>query len=145
MREVVKQVFARFVVLSNQKCSSNVVEKCLIYTDEETRRHVVSETTKSPDRMNMLLGSTFGNYVLLRAAECVTGPPLKQLLQYVERHLRHTPNKRIRQRWEQLLEGLGGDPRARPSEKQRREWPSPAQSNLGSHAAHATPFAAWSS
>mmetsp|Transcript_34764 Transcript_34764/g.90685 ORF Transcript_34764/g.90685 Transcript_34764/m.90685 type:complete len:644 (-) Transcript_34764:180-2111(-) len=144
MREVVKQVFARFVVLSNQKCSSNVVEKCLIYTDEETRRHVILETTKSPDRMNMLLGSTFGNYVLLRAAECVTGPPLKQLLQYVERHLRHTPNKRIRQRWEQLLESQGGEQRARPSEKHRKEWPSPGQSKLGAHA-HATPFVAWSS
>jgi len=105
MANVIKQVLDRFVTLAVQKCSSNVVEKCLLYASEEARCVALAELGRSPDSMRSLLKSSFGNFVLLRAYEVAHGQQQGALKGFVQKNLTLVPNKRTRQKWERALDG----------------------------------------
>lgn len=49
--------------LSQQKCSSNVVEKCIDKVDETTLAAILNEVSQ-PGRMALLVGNSYGIYVL---------------------------------------------------------------------------------
>ena len=67
-REIVRQVLGRTLQLSIQKFSSNVVEKCIEYADEEFRLKLIDELMEC-EKMSVLISSNYGNYVVMKALE----------------------------------------------------------------------------
>ena len=64
--DILDQLEGHFGDLSMQKCSSNVVEKCLKYAGEEHRTRVIQELIDNP-RLDQIMQDPYGNYVIQAA------------------------------------------------------------------------------
>ena len=64
--DILDQLEGNFGELSMQKCSSNVVEKCLTYAGEEHRTRVIQELIDNP-RLDQIMQDPYGNYVIQAA------------------------------------------------------------------------------
>ncbi|KAK9930544.1 hypothetical protein M0R45_027580 [Rubus argutus] len=91
MARLVSQLKGHFVLLSMQKCSSHVVEKCLKHY-EESRQKVIQELL-SVSHFEQLLQDPFANYVIQSALSVTKGPLHAALVEAVKPHtiLRHSP------------------------------------------------------
>ncbi|RWR78022.1 pumilio 12-like protein [Cinnamomum micranthum f. kanehirae] len=63
---VLRQLEGNFVHLSVQKCSSNVVERCLNEANQEEVTWIIRELLGSPNPLSLLQGA-YGNYVIQSA------------------------------------------------------------------------------
>lgn len=63
---VLKSLQGHYAVLSLQKFSSNVVEKCIDYSNDIEFQMIVNELLYDPN-MERILGDQFGNYVIQTA------------------------------------------------------------------------------
>lgn len=71
--EVLDKLEGSYGYLSTQKCSSNVVEKCLREAPERERARIILELIHDPRLLNVLVDK-YGNYVIqtaLRESEVV--------------------------------------------------------------------------
>lgn len=64
--EILDQLKGNYWDLSVQKYSSNVVEKCLKYADEDGRLRIVQELMNNP-RLDQIMQDPYGNYVIQAA------------------------------------------------------------------------------
>ncbi|GMY16202.1 pumilio homolog 12 [Fagus crenata] len=64
--DILDQLEGNFGDLSMQKCSSNVVEKCLTYAGEEHCTRVIQELIDNP-RLDQIMQDPYGNYVIQAA------------------------------------------------------------------------------
>ncbi|KAL4611840.1 hypothetical protein ACB092_08G154800 [Castanea dentata] len=64
--DILDQLEGHFGDLSMQKCSSNVVEKCLKHAGEEHRTRVIQELIDNP-RLDQIMQDPYGNYVIQAA------------------------------------------------------------------------------
>ena len=67
---------------STQKFSSNVIEKCLDYCDEETKELII-ERFCEPNLIQNLLFDVYGNYVIQKAMRLAKEPLRKKFIQIV--------------------------------------------------------------
>eukprot|EP00897_Mesotaenium_endlicherianum_P003606 jgi/Mesen1/3273/ME000019S02688 len=97
-RDVMTRLEGNYPHLSQQKFSSNVVEKCLKLSQEDTRARLVREMVASP-RLGQLLQDPFANYVIQSALTVSKGPLHSALVEAIRPHaanLRSSPyGKRI--------------------------------------------------
>lgn len=80
-------------LLSKQKFSSNVIEKCIRTADEETKRYLVEELM-APADLEKLLRDSFANYVVQTAmdyADPQTKARLVDCIRPIIPSIRHTP------------------------------------------------------
>lgn len=63
---ILRQLEGSYASLSIQKCSSNVVEKCLKESEEEQRARIVRELINDPKALD-IMQDPYGNYVMQRA------------------------------------------------------------------------------
>ncbi|XP_050378028.1 putative pumilio homolog 7, chloroplastic [Argentina anserina] len=91
MARLISQLKGHFVLLSMQKCSSHVVEKCLKHY-EESRVKVIHELL-SVSHFEQLLQDPYANYVIQSALSVTKGPLHAVLVEAVTPHtiLRHSP------------------------------------------------------
>lgn len=96
--EVVRRLEGVFPFLSQQKFSSNVVEKCLKLASDEYRARIVEELTKS-QKLGQLLQDPYANYVIQSALTVSKGALHAALVDAIRPHiqaLRSSPyGKRI--------------------------------------------------
>lgn len=64
--EILKKLEGHYGYLSMQKCSSNVVEKCLKEVQEPKRVKIIHEIINDPKLLHILLDQ-YGNYVIQTA------------------------------------------------------------------------------
>lgn len=64
--DVVAQLKGRYFVLSVGKCSSNVVERCLVESGEEQSTDIINEIIGHPEIVQLML-DPYGNYVIQTA------------------------------------------------------------------------------
>ncbi|TVU49611.1 hypothetical protein EJB05_00928, partial [Eragrostis curvula] len=67
-----KTFAGRVVGMSRGKCSSNVIEKCLIHGDYEEKQLIINEVFSSggePDALTVMVGDPFANYVVQKVME----------------------------------------------------------------------------
>eukprot|EP00742_Colponemidia_sp_Colp-10_P000746 GILJ01000810.1.p1 GENE.GILJ01000810.1~~GILJ01000810.1.p1 ORF type:complete len:1060 (+),score=180.51 GILJ01000810.1:230-3409(+) len=107
-RSVFQQMLGRVMQLSMQKFSSNVVEKCIQYADSDFQAMFLEELTKS-DKMGVLMQSSYGNYVVQKALSIADRNHCIALIKSIENNLHSLHDKKLRQKWEQLiLDSQGG-------------------------------------
>ncbi|KAK6135394.1 hypothetical protein DH2020_030905 [Rehmannia glutinosa] len=77
--KVTSQFEGNYVHLSRQKCSSHVVEKCLLVCNDETRSKIIHELISAP-YFDQLLQDPHGNYVVQKALRLTEGRRLHNSL-----------------------------------------------------------------
>lgn len=84
--DVVAQLAGRYFALSLGKCSSNVVQKCLLESGEEQSTGIINEIIRHPEIVQLIL-DPYGNYVIQTAWDVsqVRSSPLPCLLHYLTR------------------------------------------------------------
>eukprot|EP00456_Euglypha_rotunda_P081310 TRINITY_DN7929_c0_g1_i16.p1 TRINITY_DN7929_c0_g1~~TRINITY_DN7929_c0_g1_i16.p1 ORF type:complete len:663 (-),score=71.59 TRINITY_DN7929_c0_g1_i16:16-1899(-) len=87
--------------LSQQKFSSNVVEKCLRVGDASLRSAIISELMEE-GTISALLQDSFGNYVMQNVLYVANEEQKRLLIQRIQPDL-HSLRKNIRKKWERLL------------------------------------------
>ncbi len=60
-------IIDNFIQLSNEKCSSNVVEKCIMHCSRANQDMVVDFIINTPGVIPALLFNQYGNYVIQTA------------------------------------------------------------------------------
>ena len=83
---VCESVVGRVSLLSIQKFSSNVMEKCLERCTDRVKEHYLSELS-DPDRIRELMMDPFGNYVVQRALAVATHAQAVRLVEAMRPHL----------------------------------------------------------
>lgn len=95
---ILRQLEGSYASLSIQKCSSNVVEKCLKESEEEQRARIVRELINDPNALG-IMQDPYGNYVMQRALKFSKGPIRSAIVNLVEREsaalINHPFGKRV--------------------------------------------------
>jgi len=85
--EILDKLEGHYGYLSMQKCSSNVVEKCLKYTQEPKRAKIIHELINDP-KLPHILVDQFGNYVIQTAfRECEDATVEAALIKAIKPHV----------------------------------------------------------
>ncbi|XXG44512.1 hypothetical protein AAC387_Pa01g4297 [Persea americana] len=95
---ILRQLEGSYASLSIQKCSSNVVEKCLKESEEEQRARIIRELINDPNALD-IMQDPYGNYVMQRALKFSKGPIRSAIVNLVEREsaalINHPFGKRV--------------------------------------------------
>ena len=93
----------RITQLSLQKCSSNVVEKCVDKVDAATLNSIVAEVAQ-PGRLSLLVSNSYGIYVLRSLLKAVSGEAKAALKTQIRNALGQVQQVALRSRTEALLQ-----------------------------------------
>ncbi|KAG2274996.1 hypothetical protein Bca52824_057551 [Brassica carinata] len=98
VNEILEQLEGNYTELSMQKCSSNVVEKCLTLADDKHQARIIRELV-TDGRLDQVMLDPYGNYVIQAALKQSKGfymdfwlMPLKFYLISSYQSLRFVPN-----------------------------------------------------
>ncbi|KAI4386308.1 hypothetical protein MLD38_004249 [Melastoma candidum] len=86
MMEILDHLEGKFVDLSMQKYSSNVVEKCLKFSGDERRARIIRELIDHP-RFDQIMQDPYGNYVIQAALSVSEGTIKDSLVEAIEPHV----------------------------------------------------------
>ncbi|EYU25730.1 hypothetical protein ABFS82_10G071800 [Erythranthe guttata] len=125
--EIIRKLAGSVVQLSQHKFASNVVEKCLEYSDSTTRGMLLKEIIghgEKNDNLLVMMKDQYANYVIQKILEKCSSDQREVLLGLIRNHLtalkKYTYGKHIVARFEQLYgEDLGCDcssPKIKPPE-----------------------------
>ncbi|XP_010536828.1 PREDICTED: pumilio homolog 12 [Tarenaya hassleriana] len=84
--EILEQLEGNYTDLSMQKCSSNVVEKCLKQADDEHRAHIIREFIND-GRLDQVMQDPYGNYVIQAALKQSRGALHAILVDAIKPHI----------------------------------------------------------
>ncbi|XP_010545311.1 PREDICTED: pumilio homolog 12-like [Tarenaya hassleriana] len=84
--EILEQLEGNYTDLSMQKCSSNVVEKCLKQADEEHRSRIIREFVDD-GRLDQVMQDPYGNYVIQAALKQSKGAVHAILVDAIKPHI----------------------------------------------------------
>ncbi|XP_057955818.1 pumilio homolog 12 isoform X2 [Malania oleifera] len=84
--DILGQLEGNYGDLSVQKCSSNVVEKCLKYAGEECRLGIIQELINNP-RLDQIMQDPYGNYVIQAALNYSKGALHAALVEAIKPHV----------------------------------------------------------
>ncbi|CEM39495.1 unnamed protein product [Vitrella brassicaformis CCMP3155] len=102
VRRILHCFRGKMLSLSIQKFSSNVVEKCIEKADPALRAEFVGELIK-PDKMAVLIQSSYGNYVVQKALELSDPEQAKAIQKAINKNLKTLQNHRLRTKWERIM------------------------------------------
>jgi len=93
----------KIVQYSNQKFSSNVIEKCIVIANPEIRKRYLMEIVKS-ERLSELMKNKYGNYVILKLIATLDLEGKQLMMQNLVKHLNQVNVAKYRSKWAQLIE-----------------------------------------
>jgi hypothetical protein len=99
---IYETVREKICVLSVQKYSSNVVERCLERADQETKMGLIEKFCHA-DKLASIIRNQFGNYVMQTSLQFSQGELRERLKQAIEKSIPQIPDRKIRQKWESIL------------------------------------------
>lgn len=101
--KIFKSINQKLNELCTQKYSSNVVERCLELAPEPVKIAYINELTES-EQLDNLIKNQYGNYVIQKALVVSSGEPKKQLLAAIEKNSHLISDKKIRQKWQRIVQ-----------------------------------------
>lgn len=104
--DIYEAVCEKLCLLSMQKYSSNVVEKCLKQGSAQMKAKLVKEFCRAP-KLESVIRNSFGNYVMQTALQQSSGDLRQELRTAIERSIPQIPDRKIRQKWESILAESG--------------------------------------
>jgi len=101
--QVFEKTFDRIVQYSNQKFSSNVIEKCLVVSSPEFKKRFIKELVRN-DRITELMKNKYGNFVLLKALKSVDTEDRQIIMQSIQRNLNSVSMAKYKNSWTKFIE-----------------------------------------
>lgn len=105
---IFKKLEGRMMQLSIQKFSSNVVEKLFCSAPADFRNRFIAELVES-EKMSVLVNSNYGHYVAKRALQLASPDQARALVEAIKANLPSLPNRRLRTKWEKVMNGGDDD------------------------------------
>jgi hypothetical protein len=105
---IFKKLEGRMMQLSIQKFSSNVVEKLFCSAPADFRNRFIAELVES-EKMSVLVNSNYGHYVAKRALQLANPDQARALVEAIKANLPSLPNRRLRTKWEKVMNGGDDD------------------------------------
>ena len=99
--EVVSQFEGKFVCLSMQKYSSNVVERCIEKNDKILSKFI--NEIYSSERIAEVMKNNFGNYVIQKALKLSTGKERTILAEIVNKNIFKLNDKKLIAKWKSIV------------------------------------------
>ena len=100
--DIYEAVCEKLCLLSMQKYSSNVVEKCLKKGSAQMKAKLLKEFCRA-QKLESVIRNSFGNYVMQTALSQSTADLRQELRATIERSIPQIPDRKIRQKWESIL------------------------------------------
>jgi hypothetical protein len=99
---IIEQFYNKFYNLSMQKYSSNVVEKCLERSDENTVCKFIDEISQHT-RVIDLMKNSYGNYVVQKALKISTGQSKTKFINMIMKNLDKLGDKKLIAKWKAIV------------------------------------------
>jgi hypothetical protein len=100
---LLERAVEKIVQYSNQKFSSNVIEKCVVIAPQDIRKKYVVEIVKS-ERMSELMKNKYGNYVILKLLSTSDIEGKQLMMQNIAKNLNLVNVAKYRSRWAQFID-----------------------------------------
>ncbi len=81
-----------------QKCSSNVIDKCIEFGAPENVKLIVDELINC-ERLNNLIMNSYGNFVLVNSLKFAQDEQRELLIAQIEKHLPSISDLKLKQKW----------------------------------------------
>eukprot|EP00347_Sterkiella_histriomuscorum_P024135 403332189 len=101
-QDIIPQFFGKVYQLSLQKCSSNVIDKCIQNSKPEYLAIIMQELINC-ERLNNLITNSYGNFVVQNALKFATQEEKKKLSEQIEKNIPNISDSKIKQKWVTLL------------------------------------------
>jgi hypothetical protein len=100
---LLEKAVEKIVQYSNQKFSSNVIEKCVVIAPQEIRKEYLVALVKS-ERLSELMKNKYGNYVILKLLSTSDIEGKQLMLQHIVKNLNLVNVAKYRSRWAQFID-----------------------------------------
>jgi hypothetical protein len=101
--KILDKILDKIIQYSDQKFSSNVIEKCLVLSTAEYKHRFVKEILKS-DRIVELMKNKYGNFVILKVLATATSEDKVSVMQGLQRNVNAVNVTKYKNRWIQFIE-----------------------------------------
>ena len=101
IKEILHLFDKKYTMLSLQKYSSNVVERC-IEKFEEILNQYINEVCES-NRISEVMKNNFGNYVIQKALKLCNGEDKKKFVQFIGKNIYKLNDKKLITKWKRIL------------------------------------------
>ena len=91
----------KYVYLSNQKFSSNVVER-IIEKNNENLEYYINQICEN-DNLSQVIRNNFGNYVIQKAVKLSSGKSQEKLIKEIVKNLHKLEDKKIINKWKMII------------------------------------------
>ena len=103
IKELIYTFKDKCVILSIQKYSSNVIERC-IEKSEEFLNNFIIEISKDDNSIGLLMKNNYGNYVIQTALKALKNNNFKiMLINMMNRHLLILNDKKLINKWKSII------------------------------------------
>jgi len=102
-RNILEKVSDKIVQYSNQKFSSNVIEKSVVIAPQDIRKKYLMQIIRS-ERLAELMKNKYGNYVLLKMLSTLDVDGKQLMIQNLTKNLNLVNVAKYRSRWAQFIE-----------------------------------------
>lgn len=100
---ILEKILEKIIQYSNQKFSSNVIEKCIIISSSDYKKRYLAEITK-PDRLIELMKNKYGNYVIFKILSQADNEDKQYIMQCLIKCLNNVTVSKYRNRWITFIE-----------------------------------------
>jgi len=100
---ILDKILDKIIQYSNQKFSSNVIEKCLMFSPPEYKKRFLKEILKS-DRIVELMKNKYGNFVILKVIQTAETEDKGAVMQSLLKNVNSVNVTKYKNRWIQFIE-----------------------------------------
>ena len=106
--EIMSNFYGKCILLSLQKYSSNVIEKCLersqLFLQNCLREILMNDTSST---FPVLLRNNFGNYVIQTILRCLPNSQIRTtLISEIKRNIECISDKKVTYKWKKIISSL---------------------------------------
>jgi hypothetical protein len=97
-QDMIPKFVGKVYQLSMQKCSSNVIDRCIQFATPENLSIILTELINC-DRLANLIVNSYGNFVVQNALKFAKGEEKNKLAARIEKNIPNIPDMKIKQKW----------------------------------------------
>jgi hypothetical protein len=103
INDIINVYIGKCSLLSIQKYSSNVIEKCIEKSNMFLKEFINECIDSNYDGIGVLMQNNYGNYVIQTALKVTTGTEREEIIIGLEKNLEKITNKKIISKWKHIL------------------------------------------
>jgi F0F1-type ATP synthase delta subunit len=101
LEDIINLCKDKYVYLSNQKFSSNAVERIIEKNNENLEYYIDQICTN--DNLSQVIRNNFGNYVIQKAVKLSSGKSQEKLIKEIIKNLHKLEDKKIINKWKMII------------------------------------------